>query len=204
MVARLRIILQEDRNFRFYLISRMLLILGSMGTGFVTVVSIERWQLPDGVVGIYTAILLLGQTVGNLMSGIIADRYGHKLPLLLGGISQVLAFAIAWMAPAPEWVFAVFALLGVAMGSSFVSGMLIAMEFSEPARRPTYVGIANTAIGIAFACAPLLGGWIAQFGYGWLFGMSALVGLVAVLLLWLTVVDPRYREPASISVMESA
>lgn len=204
MWSRMMAILQRDHNFRAYLIARMLLILGAMGTGFITVVSIERWGLPDGVVGLYTAILLLGQTVGNLLTGIIADRYGHKLPMVLGGTSQVLAFAVAWMAPSPEWVYAVFALLGVAIGITFVSGMLITMEFSEPARRPTYVGIANTAFGIALAVAPLLGGWVAGFGYGWLFGGSALLGLVAVIVLQLTVVEPRHIAPTSVSVVESA
>jgi MFS family permease len=195
-------ILRSDLNFRAYLIARMLLIISAMGTGFITVVSIERWELADGVVGVYTAILLLGQTAGNLLSGVIADRFGHKLPLVIGGISQVLAFGVAWFTPAPEWVYAVFALLGFGMGANFVSGMLIAMEFSEPRRRPTYVGIANTGIGIALALAPLLGGWVARFGYGWLFGASALLGLVAVILLQLTVVEPRHIEPSVTKLAE--
>ena len=201
MWSRMKVILERDTNFRAYLLARVVLILGAMGTGFVTVMSIERWQLPDGVVGLYTAILLLGQTVGNLVAGIIADRFGHKLPLVLGGICQVLAFGTAWLALSAEWTYAVFALLGIATGANFVSGMLITMEFAEPARRPTYVGMANTVFGIALALAPLLGGWLASFGYGWLFGSSALLGVIAVLMLQITVVEPRHVEP--VSVLES-
>jgi MFS family permease len=204
MMTRTRTILQQDGNFRSYLIARMLMILGAMGTGFITVISIERWGLSDGVVGFYTAILLLGQTVGNLLSGVLADRLGHKIPLVLCGTGQVLAFAAAWLTPIPEGIYVVFALLGFSMGASFVSGMLITMEFSEPAHRPTYVAVANTASGIALALAPLLGGWLAGFGYGWLFGGSALIGLVAVILLQVTVVDPRHRQPATSAVLESA
>jgi MFS family permease len=203
MWSRMTMILQRDKNFRAYLIARMLLILSAMATGFVTVVSIERWNLEDGVVGFYTAILLLGQTAGNLLAGVIADRFGHKLPLVVGGFSQVLAFALAWVAPAPAWVYSVFALMGFAAGVNFVSGMLITMEFSEPARRPTYVGIANTAFGLPLALAPLLGGWVAGFGYGWLFGISALLGLVAVLLLQVTVVDPRHIEAATVPIAKA-
>jgi MFS family permease len=201
--SRTKAILEQDANFRAYLIARMVLILGAMGTGFITVVSIERWELSDGVVGLYTAILLLGQTGGNLMAGIVADRFGHKLPLVASGVCQAVAFAAAWAAPSAEWIYGVFALLGVATGSNFVSGMLITMEFSEPSRRPTYVGIANTAFGIALAVAPLLGGWIAGFGYGWLFGGSALLGLLAVFLLQLTVREPRHLTPALVSTVET-
>jgi MFS family permease len=192
MWPRTKKILSDDVNFRSYLIARMLLILGAMGTGFITVMSVDRWGVEDSVVGIYTAIFLLGQTAGNIFAGIIADRTGHKLPLIAGGVCQVLAFAAAWLAPGPAWVFGIFALLGVATGTSFVSGMLIIMEFSDPARRPTYVGIANTGIGMALAAAPLLGGWIAGFGYGLLFGASALLGLIAVILMQVTVAEPRH------------
>lgn len=204
MISRMRAILQQDINFRSYLIARMLMILGAMGTGFITVISIERWDLSDGVVGFYTAILLLGQTLGNLLSGVLADRLGHKLPLVLCGMGQVLAFTVAWLTPTPEGIYVVFALLGFSMGASFVSGMLITMEFSEPAHRPTYVAVANTASGIALALAPLLGGWVAGFGYSWLFGGSALIGLVAVILLKVTVQEPRHRQPTTSAVMESA
>jgi MFS family permease len=134
----------------------------------------------------------------------IADRYGHKLPLMLGGAGQVLAFTVAWLTPGPDGVYLVFALLGFATGTNFVSGMLIAMEFSEPARRPTYVGIANTVVGVAFAIAPLLGGWVAGLGYAWLFSASAMIGLVALILLQFTVADPRHHQPVPLSVLESA
>lgn len=191
MWRRMRAILAEDHNFRAYLLARMLLILGAMGTGFITVISIERWAVPDAVVGIYTAILLLGQTVGNLLAGLIADRRGHKLPLLWGGITQVAAFAVAWVTPSPLGMYGVFALIGFATGVNLVSGTLIALEFSEPARRPTYIGIANTAIGVASALAPLIGGWVAGFGYTWLFGLSTLIGAAALVQLLRTVKDPR-------------
>jgi MFS family permease len=91
-------------------------------------------------------------------------------------------------------MYAAFAFLGCAAGTSFVSGMLITFEFSEPSQRPTYVGIANTAFGIALALAPLLGGWVAGFGYTMLYGASTLLGLGAVILLHWTVAEPRYTR----------
>jgi MFS family permease len=153
--------------------------------------------LPDGVVGLYTATLLLGQTIGNLLSGVIADRFGHKAPLVGGGICQVLAFAAAWFAPSPQWIYIAFTFLGCAAGTNFVSGMLITFEFSEASQRPTYVGIANTAFGIALAIAPLLGGWVVGFGYSWLYGACTVLGLAAVLLMQWTVAEPRHITPVA-------
>ncbi|HXF61245.1 MAG TPA: MFS transporter [Caldilineaceae bacterium] len=200
--ARMAAIIREDHNFRSYLGARMLLVLGTMGSGFVTVITVERWDVPDAVVGVYTAVLLLGQTVGNLLAGLIADRRGHKLPLLMGGAAQVTGFTIALVTPVAEGMVAVYALIGFAVGVNIVSGILIALEFAPPERRPSYVGIANTAVGVASGLAPLLGGWIATLGYTWLFGASALVGGAALVWLFLGVADPR-RQALSSALSES-
>lgn len=188
-------ILREDHNFRRFLVARLLLALGGMGTGFVTVAAVQRWQVPDSTVGLYTAAMLLGQTVGNLGFGFLADRFGHKLSLELGGaLTSLLAFSVAWLAPAPEWYYLVFVLLGVATGAIIVSGILVVLEFAAPARRPTYVGLANTATGVVSAVGPLLGASLAGVGYGWLFALSAGVNLAALVMLRRRVREPRWAD----------
>ena len=106
---------------------------------------------------------------------------------------QVIGFATAWLTPAAAGMYAVFACLGFAVGVNIVSGILIALEFSEPARRPTYAGIANTTVGITGGCAPLIGGWIAGYSYSWLFATSVMLGVIAIALLAFTVTDPRHK-----------
>ena len=201
--GRMAAIVRDDRNFRSYLGARMLLVLGTMGSGFVTVIAVERWAVPDAIVGVYTAILLLGQTVGNLLAGIIADHRGHKLPLLMGGAAQVTGFTVALLTPIAEGMYAVYALIGFAVGVNIVSGILIALEFAPAERRPSYVGIANTAVGVASGLAPLLGSWIASLGYTWLFGTSAVLGGAALVWLFWGVVDPR-RQAARSPLSEPA
>lgn len=183
---------RHDHNFRKYLGARMLLVLGNMGFGFITVMTVARWDVPDAVVGIYTAILLTGQTAGNLLAGIIADRKGHKIPLLISGSAQVIGYLVAALTSLPVGMYPAYALIGLSGGINSVSGILIAMEFSTPERRPSYVGIANSAVGVASGLAPLIGGWIAGFSYTWLFLIGALLGSMALLWLQWGVADPRH------------
>ncbi|HEY4690353.1 MAG TPA: MFS transporter [Anaerolineae bacterium] len=186
---------RRDHNFRRFLIARLMLALGGMGGGFVTVSALERWSVPDSTVGVFTAMLLLGQTLGNLVFGFLADRFGHKLSLELGALTSTLAFVLAWLAPAPEWYYAVFVLSGVSLGAVIVSGILVIMEFSEPARRPTYVGIANTAVGLVAIIAPLIGAGLAGIDYLLLFAIAALVNLIALVLMRWWVKEPRWASP---------
>jgi MFS family permease len=189
--AKLQKIIKADINFKDYLIARVLLAFGSMGLGFVTVSAVQRLQVSDSVVGFYTVALLLGQTTGNLAAGWLADRTGHKGPLEVAGLCSAAAFGMAWLAPTAGWYYVIFLLLGVSIGAGIVSGTLIALEFSQPEQRPTYVGLANTAVGLGNAIAPLVGGWLAGFSYGWLFALSSLLSVIGVAVMRFKVRDPR-------------
>lgn len=191
-LAGLPALIRTDHNFRRFLITRWVMALGSLGSGFVTVAAVTRWHVPDSTAGLYTLALLLGQTAGNLTFGILADRYGHKLCLQWGTLAGALGYGLAWLAPGPVWYYAVFALLGVTSSAVIVSGILIVMEFSGPARRPTYVGIANTGVGLASALAPILGTALTGLGYGPLFAVSAALNLVTLALFHGWVREPRH------------
>lgn len=197
-------ILKHDDNFRAFLLARLLLSLGSVGAGFITIAAIERWQVSDSTVALYTAALLLGQTAGNLLAGLLADHLGHKLSLEIGGFAAGMAFILAWLAPSAAWYYLVFAGWGMAYGITIVSGILIILEFSRPAHRPTYIGITNTGVGIASSIAPLIGGWLAGFSYSWLFALSAVINLLALALLHRQVKEPRWQSASLDPVLAQA
>ena len=141
-------LLRNDHNFRRFLISRMLMSVGWMASGFVTVAAVEHWHVPDSTVGLYTASLMVGQMAGNIIFGFLADRLGHKLCMELGILASFLGFTLALVAPVAQLFFLVFVLLGIGSAAVMVSGILIVLEFCEPERRPTYIGITNTGVGL--------------------------------------------------------
>ena len=191
-------LLRRDHNFRRFLIARLLLALGEMGKGFITVAALRRWDVPDSMVGAYTAAALLGQTGGNLAFGLLADRFGHKLCLELGALASLSAFTLAWLSPVPQGYYAVFALLGIAVSAVIISGILIVMEFCEPARRPTFTGLANTSIGLAGTVGPLLGVWLASLSYNGLFILSAALNLAGLIAMRGWVREPRCIQRAQL------
>lgn len=185
-------ILNRDHNFRRFLVARLLLAIGGMGSGFITVAAVQFWQVSDGTVANYTAAMLIGQTIGNLLFGILADRWGHKLSVELGALAAMIAYGLAWLAPSPDWYYLVFGLQGMTLGAIITSGILVVMEFSPPDRRPTYTGLTNTLLGLTGGGAPLLGVWLAGFGYQWLFALSASFCFASFLLMHWWVKEPRW------------
>jgi MFS family permease len=190
-LSQLPSLVANDLNYRNFLVARLLLAVGQMGLGFVTVAAVKRWAVADGVVGIYTAAMSLGQAGATLLLGFLTDRLGHKFSLELGALAFGGAFLLAWLAPVPGWFYLVLALLGVGLGASIVSGVLIVMEFSAPIRRPTYVGLTNTSVGLVSVIAPLAGAWLAELSYDVLFAVSAAASLLAFFMMRYWVSDPR-------------
>jgi MFS family permease len=186
---------RRDENFRRYLLARLLMALGSMGLGFVTVAAVERWQVADSTVGLYTAAYWLGQSLGNLSFGFIADHLGHKLSLELGAWAATAAFALAWLAPAPGWILVVFVLTGIYVSATLSSGILVTLEFSAPQERPAYLAIANSTVGVVNVVAPLAGAWLAGAGYNWTFAAATAFSLTSVAVMHWRVREPRtYQE----------
>jgi MFS family permease len=185
-------IVRQDKNYGRFLWGRLSMAMGGMGIGFITVTAVKQWQVPNSTVGLYTLALLLGQTLGNLFFGLLADRFGHKLSLELSALAGMSAFLVAWQAPQADWYFVVFVLLGISTGGIIVSGILLVLEFCIPEKRPTYVGLTNTGVGIVSMLAPLLGAALATLSADWLFALCAFFYLLSYIILHWRVQEPRY------------
>jgi len=187
-------ILRSKQNFRRFVIARVLLVLGTMGVGFITLSAIKIWGVSDSTVGLYTTMQLTGQGIGTLLLGELADRKGHKLSLELSALAFSLGFLLAWIAFNQNIYLAIFFLLGFASGGTMVSGILVVLEFAESERRPTYIGITSTGIGIMGMIAPMLGTGLATLSFPWLFGLSSIISLLAAAAMRLWVKEPRFSS----------
>jgi Na+/melibiose symporter-like transporter len=90
-------LMQADPNFRRYLLSQIVITIGRMAVGFLTVYAVQQWHLTDSRAGGFTAPMLVGQALSNLLFGMLADRWGHKLVLDLSTLSSVLGVGLAGM-----------------------------------------------------------------------------------------------------------
>ncbi len=191
-------VLRADPNFRRYLLSQMVITIGRMAVGFLTIYAVQRWQLTDSRAGGFTAPMLIGQALSNLLFGVMADRQGHKLVLELSTLSTVLGVGLAIFAPAPAWFYMIFALVGASAAGFMLSGIMIIPEFSTSDLRPTYIGVNNTVTGAVAALAPTIGAWLANVvGYRGLFAVTSLIGLGGFVLLRWSVREPRQANSAA-------
>jgi MFS family permease len=191
---RIPIILRRDANLRGYLIAQFFIAMSGMSWGFVAVYASETWALSDGRVGLFTTAVMVGQSIFNLLFGLLGDRKGYLVVLVSSVGLSIAALLTAAYAPGPDWFFLVFGLRGASMAGFFLS-TLIAYEFSAAEIRPTYIGMNNTWQGILNAISPLVGGLLAELtGYRVLFLVSIGMAFLGLALIRLLVREPRHEK----------
>jgi MFS family permease len=191
-------VIRRDANFARYLATAATITFSNLGVGFLMVYAVRRWELPDSLAGVFTSVMLIGQSLANLVYGALADRKGHKLVMEISVLAGTLSFVLAAAAPEWSWFYVVFALRGVYLAGSLLSGIAIALEFSAPDMRPTYIGLNSTFSGVAAVLAPLVGSLLAdQLGFQALFFIGSAIGLCGLGMLRWLVREPRFHQAAA-------
>ncbi|MHB1135088.1 MAG: MFS transporter [Chloroflexota bacterium] len=194
-LRRLPALVRGDRNFAAYLVARLLFIGGTMGNGFYTVYALGRLGAREEQVAIFTLVLGGCQTFSTVLWGQLADRYGNRLVLILGAACGVGAALAALAAADTRAMYGVFALMGFSLGAVNISHMNILLEFSPPADRPTYIGLAGSSLAPVAFLVPVLGGLLAdRTGFGAVFGLAGILATLSLFCLLLFVKEPRNRH----------
>jgi len=134
--------------------------------------------------GLTIALTLLAWGAGGLIGGIVADYLGRKRTMMIA----ILAYAITTGASALAWSWASFAalrlLVGVAIGSEWVTGAAIISELWPAHARGRGVGLMQSGLGLGFFLASLIWLPVGGLGAGAWRVMFLLGVLPALLVLW--------------------
>jgi len=136
---------------------------------------------PMAAVSVYSVEGLAGLG-GRLFLGVLADRFGAKLILIIGLAVQALAIGTYVFVSRLGEFYALAVVFGAAYGGVMPLYAVLAREYFGQRVMGTVFGAATMLSSIGMAFGPLAGGWVfdAFNAYGWLFIGSFAVGIGAV------------------------
>ena len=131
------------------------------------------------------AITLAFRPVGAFVFGLMADRYGRRLPLMLSLIFFSVMEVLSGLAPNYTSFFVLRALFGIGMGGEWGVGASLAMEKAPHGRR----GLLSGFLQEGYACGYLLAAVVyflvfPRFGWRPLFFIGGLPALLALYVRW--------------------
>ncbi len=168
-------ILERDPNFRRLLLTQILAAGIGFSLPFYVVLARESFGTTESASGIFLMAQTLGATLSTLAWGRISAKHGNRLLVLLVAVAQaaipIYALTLIFgfseeLIRGPDWVVTasftpVFFLMGGAMSGAMIGFTSLLLNIAPEERRPTYVGISNTAMGCA-SLFPALGGILAD------------------------------------------
>ncbi|TDU88747.1 putative MFS family arabinose efflux permease [Kribbella voronezhensis] len=129
-----------------------------------------------------TAYLLMVASL-LVLAGRLGDRYGHGRLLWVGSLGFGVVSAGLLVAPTIGWVIALRALQGIFAALLQPATLALLRIAYPPDRLRRAIGIRTSAIGLAAAAGPLLGGiLVARFGWRAVFAINLPVALLIVVL----------------------
>lgn len=183
------------KNYRRYLVGRILLAVGLGATGFMAVhfKGDEGGNLSAALVIGLGAFLTLPQAGGSFLLGIIGDHAGHKNGVLLGAVAQGAAILVAFTWQGWAACALCFAFVGLAMAANFVSHTNMVFETCPHDGRVAHITLGNLVIGPFLAAAFPATGWlIAIVGSTTVgIGLCAVPTLLGALWILFMVREPR-------------
>jgi MFS family permease len=165
-----------------------------MPLGFFTIYGLNTYRADEGIVGEFTIIMIIGQGLGAIINGYIADRRGNKAALIAAAGGMLAASTTALLAPTLFYYKFIFLFLGMNLGSELITRQNLVLEYSPANQRSMYVGLMNSLLAPLYFVG-IIGGWIAEyFGYTTLFLIGIILSVLGMILITVLVVEPRHQK----------
>jgi hypothetical protein len=184
----------RDKNFRRFLVGRMLASFGFCVVPFIAVYygSAEGGSLADATVVSCGAAMTVGMAVAHLVLGKLGDRSGHRAGIVIGAAMQVAAIIVLFLTPGWWGCVLTYVCAGVCVSAGYLSHSNMLFETCPHDHRLAHITVGNFVMGAPLIVAPLLAGLAAHaWGLKTMFLACLFFSIAAVMWFALAVKEPR-------------
>lgn len=178
-------LVRDDIVFRRYYITRSLLMLWSLGLPFYILFAEAKYELTPFWVGTFISARFIGEMLFNFLWARLSDRGANRIVLQGSAFISLIpplicGFELLFGMPRIAFTLT-FLLSGATVSGMMLGGNNYLLQHAPQEKRPQYIGVTNTTLGIIMLSAGLGGLIIDLFGFPQLFGLVFIIGLLTSL-----------------------
>lgn len=161
--------------------------------------------VPILLVGIIFTFLAISSILFSVVGGWLADKFGRRATLLIGGFNGVVIYSLIAVFIAAH-VSILYIAIGFVLSSSsgsliFPSSTALVSDVTTQEDRTIAYGIYRILTNIGWAIGPIMGAYIYNLGMQWIFAIVALSTLIQFIVILFYVHDRRiYTRRSGIKV----
>lgn len=154
----------------------------------------QTYGVSAGSVQQTLSIFLAGLALGQCLYGPLLERFGRRLPLMVGLVIFVAGSVAAALAPTLEWLLAARFLQAIGAAAGLVAPRAIVADLCDVKSSAKIFSLLMQVMMIAPVVAPMMGGYMLEHG-GWrgIFWVLAILGVVG--LVWGLASIPESLDP---------
>jgi MFS transporter, SHS family, lactate transporter len=158
----------------------------------------SEFHRSDTEIALSLTLTLAFRPVGAMLFGMMADRFGRRLPLMLDLIFYSAVEVLTGLAPGYRSFLILRALFGIGMGGEWGIGAALAMEQSPPHKRGFYSGLLQEGYAAGYLLAAIAFFLIfPRWGWRPLFFIGGLPALLALYIRWGVDESPVWKAAAA-------
>ncbi len=185
----------HPRHDRILFAMCVLIAVNQLGFGgIVPVMALyaRSFEVLQSAIGLAIGVYGLARFLVAVPTGQLADRFGRRATLVLGGLVTALGNLLCAYAPSFPALVAARFVAGAGASMILISGVIVLADITTPATRGRAMAIYQGVFTFAVGVGPLPGGVLAErFGLHAPFLVYAVAGLLAAAVAWLHIPETR-------------
>ncbi len=184
-------IVRQNRDYRRYLATRVMLAVGDLATPFYAIYATRHLGAPAAIVGLYIGLTTLSALLTTPILSYLSDRHKLRWALLLAASLPplipllALSFGLFGQDETVAVAFGViFFIFGIGRTAANIAFPTYLLNLAPPQERTLYIGFTNTVLGVA-TFIPVIGGALLDlFGFTPLFLITFFTASIGAWLAW--------------------
>ena len=159
---------------------------------YVLPVVVQTWKLTPGAIGWLISSGFLGQLIGALIGGWLAERFGRR-PVIVGAVLWFGLFSLACgFAWDYESLLVLRLLQGLGLGAEVPVAATYISELARAKGRGSFVLLFELVFPIGLVAVAIMGRWIVPIGWQYLFFVGGVPALFALFMMRNLPESPRW------------
>ena len=142
-------------------------------------------------VGFLFSLFAVGNIIGGMIGGALADRYGRRLMVLIGLVASGIGNVLLGFVNDLNLFFVISAILGLVSNFGRPARQAMVVDILPKEKQAEGFGILRIAFNISATIGPILGGFLATQSYMSLFITDAASSIITAIIVYLVIPETK-------------